>query len=234
MTKRLAACLLAVLLCMGTATAEETLPAPGTLVTFGACEQNGDPSDGPEPIAWLVLDTRGGDCLLLSCRALDARPFHAHTANVTWEQSSLRAWLNADFLQAAFTAEEAERIRPTELDNGIGQSDLYCADGGPATVDRVFLLSFAECGAYLTGDAERACAPTAYALQRGARVNGKDLDAAGDPACWWWLRSPGFYRYYAASVLASGARTNLSGVDAPAGGVRPALWVEAAALLPME
>lgn len=224
MRKCLLAVLLLILLCAACAARAE---APvGDTVVFGAFEQDGDPENGPEPIEWLVLDARDGALLLISRRVLDAQPFHARNAVVTWEACSLRAWLNGEFLEAAFTPEERGMILLTELDNGPTQSDLYCMDGGAATMDRVFLLSFAESAQYFSADEERICAPTPSALARGARVNENNPDPDGNPACWWWLRSPGYYRYNAAAVLAGGARTNHSGVDAKAGGVRPVIWLK--------
>ena len=224
----LAAVLLAAALLPGLAETPDT----GGTVIFGAYEQDGDAANGPEPIEWLVLEVRDGAALLISRRVLDACAFHPTYASVTWEQSGMRGFLNGEFLAAAFTGEEQAAILAADLDNGPAQSDTWCADGGPATRDLVFLLSFAEAGLYFPEDSARLCAPTAFALARGARVNESNPDPEGSPACWWWLRSPGFYRYNAATVLASGARVNQAGVTGAAGGVRPCLWVRLDALTP--
>ncbi|MBQ6175556.1 MAG: hypothetical protein IJK28_13170 [Clostridia bacterium] len=210
----------------GAAAAEITI---GGTAVFGAYEQDGVTENGPEAIEWLILDVRDGSALLISRYALDVQPFHTRINEVTWEKCAIRAWLNGEFLSAAFDEAQQALIRVTEIDNGIAQSDAWCANGGPATQDRVFLLSFAESTRYFGDDRARMCVPTAYALAQGARINEADVTEEG-AACWWWLRSPGFYRYYAASVLASGARTNLGGVDSTTGAVRPVIWVEAGAL----
>ena len=55
-----------------------------------------------------------GKTLLLAKDCLASLPWHnAHMA-VTWDKSDLRAWLNGEFLQTAFTAEEQGRILLTD------------------------------------------------------------------------------------------------------------------------
>ena len=132
-------CLL--MLCV-TAQAEE-----GTMRTvfFGSFTQQGSEAD---PIEWIVLDEADGKTLLLAKDCLASLPWHnAHMA-VTWDKSDLRAWLNGEFLQTAFTAEEQGRILLTDLDN----SDVlgYGTPVGADTRDQVFLLSGTEGKLYLT------------------------------------------------------------------------------------
>ena len=55
--------------------------------------------------------------LLLSKYALVLPRQNAHTA-ITWDQSDLRAWLNGEFLQTAFSGEEQAAILLSDLDNG--------------------------------------------------------------------------------------------------------------------
>lgn len=207
-------CLL--MLCV-TAQAEE-----GTMRTvyFGSFTQQGSEA---EPIEWIVLDEADGKTLLLAKDCLASLPWHnAHMA-VTWDKSDLRAWLNGEFLQTAFTAEEQGRILLTDLDN----SDVlgYGTPVGADTRDQVFLLSGTEGKLYLT-DAIRTVTPTRYAISQGAYTNG-----AGQ--CAWWLRSPGMTptspAYYA-SAGSIGSRAHE--VDETIIGVRPALWVSAESSAP--
>ena len=72
---------------------------PGSRVRFGRYPQN---SDTPEPILWIVLGFRETKALLISESILDCQPFHQEGETVTWKYSTLRAWLNYDFLQTAF------------------------------------------------------------------------------------------------------------------------------------
>ena len=114
-------------------------------VFFGSFPQQGGDA---EPIEWIVLDEADGKMLLLAKDCLASLPWHnAHTA-VTWDQSDLRVWLNGEFLQTAFTAEEQDRILSTDLDN----SDVlgYGTPVGADTRDRIFLLSGTEGQTYLT------------------------------------------------------------------------------------
>lgn len=190
----------------------------GGVVPFGRYEQDGDAADGEEPVEWLVLSAEGGRALLLSRYGLDAIPFQQRfDAAADWEPSSLREWLNGRFLERAFTEAERRLIMTTAVDNGAGQHYRYYASvSGGETRDRLFLLSYMEVEVWLD-EGQRRCAPTAYAVDRGASATG----GFG----WWWLRSPGEDLYHAAGVSPGGVRGSF-----PAGGgtlcVRPALWLQ--------
>ncbi len=87
----------------------------GSIITFGAYEQDNDLTNGKEPIEWIVLDVdkKTNRALVISRYGLDARAYHSgdwDTQYPTWEKSEIREWLNNDFLSAAFTAEEQKGI----------------------------------------------------------------------------------------------------------------------------
>ena len=95
-----------------------------------------------------------------------------------------------------------------------GQDQQYramFASGGPDTEDRVFLLSYAEAYKYLDVTTENEnntgsrVAPTDYAMQNGAWTSDSYKTADGAAAGWWWLRSPGYDRDYAADVGNAGS-----------------------------
>ena len=46
------------------------------------------------PIRWRVLDVQDDKALLLADRMPDSMPFHAADADVSWQDSTLRSWLN--------------------------------------------------------------------------------------------------------------------------------------------
>ncbi len=191
----------------------------GGKVIFGTYPQREGGKDAT-PIEWQVLeyDAQQGRSLLISRYALDCRPYHQEDTAVTWEESSLRAWLNGDFLRQAFTEEESLAILETPVDNSAAQGYRpWKTDGGSDTLDRIFLLSFAESWKYFKADEARACSPTAYAAERGAYT--------GYGRCWWWLRSPGYEQNYAAFVYLFGSRTYYY-VVSPSVGVRPVLWID--------
>lgn len=143
------------------------------IVVFGTYEQDGIIQNGAEGIEWLVLDVQDNYALLLSRYALDSQRYHKVTAQVSWNNCSLREWLNNDFMNAAFTKSQQEVILKTGLDND-------------ASVDRIFILGSKEVDRYVTDWNALLCAPTSYAVSRGAGKN--QPDGSRDTVSW-WLRS---------------------------------------------
>ncbi len=203
---------------------EDAFRSPGSVVKLGHFEQDNDPGNGPEAIEWMILDTREGKSLLVSRYALDARAYHEVYTEITWEACSLRAWLNGDFFSAAFSSEEQAAVLLSETDNSAAQGcGRFRTAGGNNTRDRIFLLSYAETERYFGSDRARRCAPTAYALARGAYTS-----YSREENCLtglWWLRSPGNFQYRA-SVVYSGGSLNVTYVSKASGCVRPALWLD--------
>ena len=80
------------------------LPGEGEIILFGKYEQDGDDSNGAEDIEWLVLKTEPDQnrILVISRYSLDVQPYNREFASVTWENCSLRKWLNRDFFNTAF------------------------------------------------------------------------------------------------------------------------------------
>ena len=206
--------------------------AAGDLITFGLYEQDNDLDNGPEPVEWIVLDAQDGKALLLSKYGLDDIPYNTEWINITWEECTLRTWLNSDFLNSAFTAEEQSAILTTEVDNSSAQGySEWNTSGGNNTQDRVFLLSCAEANRYLSvtfdsysTNSDNRVAPTAYAIARGSWGSDEYRTEDGLPAGWWWLRSPGQDQNYAARVDYDGSLL-ISAVNKKDGVVRPAVWI---------
>ena len=196
----------------------------GDVVTFGRYEQDNLSSNGKEQIEWQVLAVDGNKLLLLSRHALDSKPYHHVTAEVTWESCSLREWLNSEFLNTAFNHAERSMILKTEVDNGRKQhNSSWETKGGNNTEDYVFLLSYEETERYFSNQYERVCSPTDYAVNMGADT--RELDNIVTDAGWWWLRSPGENAYHASFVNFDGTRyTNMVGNGYLS--VRPVVWVE--------
>lgn len=171
-------------------------------IYFGAYWQsdtNGDgiadETDDKEPIRWRVLSVDGADVLLIADKGLDAQPYNKSGKKSTWETSSLRSWLNKDFMSAAFTEEEQAAVQINKVvmednsDNGT--------EGGKDTRDKIYLLSDQEVQQYgFTRDRARRMEPTEYARTKGALVSGG--------FAYWWLRSPGEYAQKAAVVYPEG------------------------------
>ena len=210
---------------------EQTEWTAGSIVTFGHYEQDCDLLNGAEDIDWIVLDTLDGKALLLSRYGLDTKPYNSVQKSVTWAESTLREWLNHDFLKTAFTYAEQKAIQLTEVDNSESQGyDGWKTDGGENTRDSVFLLSYAEANRYLevSGSEKNMkprVSPTAYAKKNGAQASGNSKTEDGEGAGWWWLRSPGSNKGTSAFVRNNGSLSYVN-VRSSDGCVRPALWVD--------
>ena len=199
-------------------------PKVGDIVYFGTYEQDNDTTNGKEDIEWLVLAKEKNRVLVISDKALDCQPYNSsYTEEVTWEKCSLRKWLNNDFINAAFTAEERAKI-PTVMVS-TDKNPEYDTDPGNATKDRVFLLSIVEVEKYFPSNEARKCVPTEYAISNGAYTS-DSYTKGGKATCWWWLRSPGYNRFDAASVNMYGnVDEEGSHVNNDTYAVRPAMWI---------
>lgn len=165
----------------------------GAYVKFGNYPQNN--SNEPEPIEWLVLENNSRTALLLSKYGLDCKHYHEVEADIRWRGCDLRKWLNGEFLNRAFNANEQKRIAKSVINTG--DNSRLRTKGCGNTRDKVFLLSLEEAEEYFATDNARKCQPTPYAISHNAF---KDSDTGG---CWFWLRSPGTSES-AATVLDNG------------------------------
>lgn len=210
-------------LCTGAAfAADETENASnyeiGDIVTYGNYEQDGFYSNGEETIEWIVIARdRDNHALLLSRYCLDALPYNEDGGDVTWEDSSIRAWLNGEFLESAFGGDPNGFICTAENKNRNGRSGT---DGGENTTDRIFLLDVGDVTRYLPKESSRRAPVTEYAKEQGA-----EYDKNGNG--WWWLRTPGKTQDMAAGVHTAGG-VNYDGrdVDRTDLCIRPALWLD--------
>ena len=195
----------------------------GDIIVFGAYEQDNNTSNGKEDIEWLVLAKENNRVLVVSDKALDCKPYNQSRDYVTWETCSLRNWLNNDFINAAFTAEERAMIPTVTV--SADMNPKYNTNPGNATKDRVFLLSIVETEKYFTSDEARKCVPTEYAISNGASTS-DSYTKGGKATCLWWLRSPGFDQFIAAYVNYFGPVLRYGrSVGNVSNSVRPAMWI---------
>ncbi|MGN0325722.1 MAG: DUF6273 domain-containing protein [Lachnospiraceae bacterium] len=211
--------------------AEEEIQGPfadvrtGDIVTFGTYEQDNNLENGSEPIKWYVLNAGGGKALLLSVYILDCKPYDDNNAGVTWENCTLRSWLNSEFYNTAFGDDEKSHIILSNIENNAANS----------TDDYIFLLSNEELEPYVDEDwitlsgihKYLNAAPTPYALANG--VYEFPDDSFGDMEIYYggrlWSRTPGCvldvdYSYGGMCVLGT------IPVNDSETGVRPAMWVD--------
>lgn len=162
---------------------------PGSIVNFGIYGKIFD----KHPIEWTILDKQDQKILLFSNQILAEEEYNKSSRDddsdlhVTWENCSLRKWLNDDFYNDAFSTYEQKWI--TESTVTTDEYDTWDADAkilyesdftsGIATEqetqDKVFLLSPREVMKYFDSQEEL--------------LKKYDTDFCED----WWLRSDGQY-----------------------------------------
>lgn len=197
----------------------------GDCITFGTYEQDNDTSNGGEEIEWIVLDVQDGKALLISKYALDCKPYNTEFVEITWEDCSLRQWLNNDFMNSAFSEDELNKIQTTTV---IAEDNEETrTEAGNDTQDKIFLLSISEVEKYFDSNETRKCGATDYAANEGSVVYGADSSEDYYGNCTWWLRSPGGGQSYVTIVDGGGYiyfYDNYVNYDNRS--VRPAMWIE--------
>ena len=186
-----------------------------------------------EPITWRVLDVQSNRAFFMADLVLDSQDYHYSTSDRTigestvyannYEHSHIRSWLNDNFYNTAFTAEEKARIQTTTVDNsvastGYSSNSYACAN----TSDKVFLLSYAEATSATYGlsiDASRQLQPSAYAQSQGVLTDNTNGNSD------WWLRSPHYNYASVARIVDFGNVINSTIVNYTTSGVVPALWI---------
>ncbi len=147
-----------------------------------------------EPLLWRVLEVSDGTALVLSHRAVECEPFQEDLADVSWENCSLRSYLNGygsqenvsgidysdeedNFLDIAFTPKEQEGILEYPVRN---EANYYFGmDSGNETTDKIFIPAESELFVYDSSvihgfsprdevaDLSKQFYPTDYALNKG-------------------------------------------------------------------
>ena len=143
----------------------------GSVVCFGAYEQDNNLENGKETIEWIVLDKTDDSVLVLSVYGLDHQLFHEGNS-ATWESCTLRTWLNTTFLEAAFDESEQNLILSSTVT--ADENPEHGWSQGADTVDQLFLLSVLEVQKYMPSLSDRLCKPTPYAESRGADAYSDD------------------------------------------------------------
>ena len=190
----------------------------GDYITFGTYTQSDTNLNSKEDIEWLVLEVKDGKALIISKYALECLRYNEKDTGVAWETCTLRKWLNNDFINAAFLADEKAMIPMVTV--SADKNPKYATVPSNATQDQVFLLSVTEAYKYFRHDRSRKCKATDF-----AKANGANEDSIiGN--CFWWLRSPGDTQSRAAYVFPDGGiYESGSSVNVSSCAVRPALWI---------
>lgn len=148
---------------------------------------------------WRILAKADGKALLITTKSVGQMAYYPRCERVTWEESTIREWLNDDFYNE-FSDEEKSMIAVTHLVNK--GNDEYGISGGNDTEDKIFILSVDEAKTYFADDNDRKM------------------------GLWWWLRSPGYKEGYVTSVLSDGSVYESGDIaNTDRGDVHPAMWV---------
>ena len=224
----------------------------GDTILFGKYEQDGVFTNGEEDIEWQILSKEDGRALVISKYALDAKAYHQYGGNITWENCSLRVWLNGTFIDESFSDYEKSKIPTVTLKN-YGNTYRNIPDGND-TDDQVFCLSLNEIDRFFengysydsggngiyTFNKNLMCAPTKTAKNNGITwfVFGGSLaegydetyysDVLGNEGCYYWTRTLGDSGNSACFVCQEGryAESLDVSVNYNDRGVRPAMYIE--------
>ena len=96
-------------------------------------------NDKKTNLEWIVLDKKEDKALLLCKDVIDCKCFDDSKIETTYNNSSIRKWLNEDFYKETFS--DFERMNIIEINNT--NVDLQ-GNKGEDTIDKVFLLSLDE------------------------------------------------------------------------------------------
>ena len=180
-----------------------------------------------EPIEWIVLKEEEHCCLCISKYLLDCKPYHDFSKNVTWQDCTLRNWLNHEFFMSAFSTEEREKILLSAVKNPAGN-----------TQDYIFLLSTDEVEELFDDEVEdyvdyeeRGAVTTGYARVQGAWFLDEDGED-GNKGCWWlryygnfWDEEEGEHDYISCVNFDGYIERAAQGVEETDSCIRPAFWL---------
>jgi len=164
----------------------------GETVIWGEYEQDNDNSNGKENVEWLILDIKDNQALLISKYIIDCQPYNSYDRKVTWENCSLRTYMNGTMISNLFTTEQQKYIVNAPLKNE--NSPWFGTDGGNDTTDKLFILSQSEAGKYFKTDESREAEASAYVTAKHSEKENSFERACGEFGCeydMWWLRTPG-------------------------------------------
>ena len=157
----------------------------GDVIKFGKYEQDGNTANGKEDIEWIVAYVHDWDVIVVSKYALDYQPYNTKDEDTSWENSSLRKWLNNDFYNAAFSKEEQKQIPSVPVINENKNDEWNYVQ------DKIFIMSRSDYSIHSFTDrfyegytrsgygTKMICEPTKYCIQKGAvaeSINQTDYD----------------------------------------------------------
>ena len=180
-------------------------------ITFGRYPQSKVNDSELEPIEWLVLERDDEKVLLISKYILECKSYNEEYIDITWENSTIRKWLNDDFYNIAFNDDEKKKILDSKVVNNVIE---YKFNGGNDTSDKIYLLSSSEVIKYFfktypeNENKKVVAKPTEYSKRNLGNVRVFIEGVPGD--FWfskyslWWLRTPGDEKNEVATIRNTG------------------------------
>lgn len=204
----------------------------GDTVTFGTYEQNNNYSDGNENIEWVVIDKQEDKIMVVSKYIIAEQPFNTtNEGHISWENCTLRKWLNNDFLNEAFSDAEKKLISDTTVSNTEYLAfGLSYSTTDYLTTDKIFLLSENERNMLSSVDALKGIVTESVialfsdaANSDVANINPSNFEPL------WWLRTTWEDAVDCQASVAYGASYDEHEHDTcnveESAGVRPAMWI---------
>lgn len=95
---------------------------------------------------WLILEKNESKVFLIKSEPINGYAYHNIDKDITWENCTLRKYLNDNFLSKTFCDEMIERIVDSHV--SIPDNTTYKTIGGKDTTDKLFLLNGQEADKY--------------------------------------------------------------------------------------
>ena len=168
-------------------------------------------------IEWIVLERKDEKTLVISKNVVSYRSYHNNNSSVSWEDSSIRAYLNGQFYNS-FGSNDRSRIVEVTITNEDNQ--YFGTPGGNDTQDKIFLLSLSEVVHYF-GDSGKLGSTSVISDQFNSNRIARYLSV---DHCW-WLRSPGRYEENKSEIQNKGSIDLIGSRNLSSCGIRPALWL---------
>lgn len=202
----------------------------GDTILLGRYEQDGNLNNGLEAIEWIVIAiSNNNKALVISKYGIEGLKYNEEQIyGMTWEKSSLRSWLNNEFVNIAFSPNEQAVIAETFVENPRtliipSNAPSYWVDAQNSTRDKIFLLSNEEYTNFFPPNNQQKgqCYVTPFVHSQ------RDVDVSISGTAWWWLRSPGMRGGAHASFVNSLGNLQTEGylIALEPAAVRPAFWL---------
>jgi len=177
---------------------------------------------------WVVLEERDDSILILSEKIIETKKYHDLYENITWENSTVRKYLNDDFY-GGFTSSEKSQILETKIINNA--NPWYNTCGGNSTMDKIFLLSVEEVVKYFGDSGQLKNPKIKFFIDDNFNDNRKATLKNNSPSRW-ILRTSGNSQNFVSVVTVDG-RVSVTGdfvnrqsMALFSAGIRPAMWIK--------